>query len=31
MNSPAAKPRTIFAIAWEVIREPMFLRLVAWG
>ncbi len=28
---PSAKPRGIFAIAWEVVREPMFLLLVACG
>ena len=28
---PSAKPRNIFAIAFEVIREPMFLLLVAGG
>ncbi len=28
---PSAKPRSIFAIAAEVIREPMFLLLVAGG
>lgn len=28
---PSAKPRSIFAIAFEVIREPMFLLLVAGG
>ena len=28
---PSAKLRSIFAIAWEVIREPMFLLLVACG
>jgi Ca2+-transporting ATPase len=28
---PSAKPRSIFAIAWEVAREPMFLLLVACG
>ena len=28
---PSAKPRSIFAIAWEVVREPMFLLLVACG
>ena len=25
---PSAKPRTILAIAWEVVRQPMFLQLV---
>jgi len=28
---PSAKPRSIFAIAFEVIREPMFLLLIAGG
>jgi Ca2+-transporting ATPase len=28
---PSSKPRSIFAIAWEVVREPMFLLLVACG
>ncbi|MEI8242396.1 MAG: cation-translocating P-type ATPase [bacterium] len=28
---PSSKPRSIFAIAWEVVREPMFLMLVACG
>ncbi|HSD82740.1 MAG TPA: HAD-IC family P-type ATPase, partial [Anaerolineae bacterium] len=28
---PSTKPRSIFAITWEVIREPMFLLLVACG
>jgi P-type Ca2+ transporter type 2C len=28
---PSAKQRSIFAIAWEVAREPMFLLLVACG
>ncbi len=28
---PSAKPRSIFAIAFEVIREPMFLLLVGGG
>ncbi len=28
---PSAKPRSIFAITWSVIREPMFLLLVAGG
>ncbi len=28
---PCSKPRSIFAIAWEVVREPMFLLLVACG
>ena len=28
---PSAKPRSIIAIAWEVVREPMFLLLVACG
>ena len=28
---PSAKPRSILAIAWEVVREPMFLLLVACG
>jgi Ca2+-transporting ATPase len=26
---PSAKPRSIFAIAWGVVQEPMFLLLVA--
>lgn len=28
---PSSKPRSVFAIAWEVVREPMFLMLVACG
>jgi Ca2+-transporting ATPase len=28
---PSARPRTLFAIAWEVVREPMFLLLIASG
>jgi len=28
---PSARPRTIFAIALEVVKEPMFLLLVAGG
>jgi len=28
---PSSKPRTILAIAWEVVKEPMFLLLVAGG
>ena len=28
---PTTKPRSIFAIAFEVVREPMFLLLVACG
>ena len=28
---PSAKPRSLFAIAWDVVREPMFLLLVACG
>ena len=28
---PSSKRRSIFAIAWEVVREPMFLLLVACG
>jgi Ca2+-transporting ATPase len=28
---PSAKRRSILAIAWEVVREPMFLLLVACG
>jgi Ca2+-transporting ATPase len=28
---PSSKPRNIFVIAWEVVREPMFLMLVACG
>lgn len=28
---PSAKPRSVFAIAFEVAREPMFLLLVAGG
>ena len=28
---PSARPRSIFKIAWEVVREPMFLLLVACG
>ena len=28
---PSSKPRSIFAIAWEVVREPMFLLLVVAG
>src|SRR6476646_7432299 len=25
---PSAKPRSLWAIAWEVVREPMFLLLI---
>ena len=28
---PSAKKRSILAIAWEVVREPMFLLLIAGG
>ena len=28
---PSAKPRTVFDTAWDVVREPMFLLLVACG
>jgi Ca2+-transporting ATPase len=28
---PSSKPRTIWAIAWGVVREPMFLLLLAAG
>ena len=28
---PSAKPRSVVAIAWDVVREPMFLLLVAAG
>ncbi|HEY3296050.1 MAG TPA: cation-translocating P-type ATPase [bacterium] len=28
---PSSKRRSIFAIAWDVVREPMFLLLVACG
>ena len=28
---PSAAPRRLWAIAWEVVREPMFLLLVACG
>jgi Ca2+-transporting ATPase len=28
---PSSRERTIFRIAWEVVREPMFLLLVACG
>jgi len=28
---PSAKPRSVWAIAWEVVREPMFLLLVGCG
>jgi len=28
---PSAKPRSILAITWDVVREPMFLLLVACG
>lgn len=28
---PSAKPRSFLAIAWEVLREPMILLLVAAG
>jgi len=28
---PSTKPRSVFAIAFEVVREPMFLLLVACG
>src|SRR5690349_8633728 len=26
---PSAKPRSVLAIAWETVREPMFLLLIA--
>ena len=26
---PSAKPRSLWSIAWEVVREPMFLLLVS--
>ena len=28
---PSAKPRTWFEIAWDVVREPMLLLLLAAG
>jgi len=28
---PSAKPRSPWAIAWEVVREPMFLLLIGAG
>ena len=28
---PTAKPRTVFATAWEIVREPMILLLVGAG
>ena len=28
---PAARPRTVLAIALEVVREPMFVLLIATG
>jgi P-type Ca2+ transporter type 2C len=28
---PSARPRTVFAIAFDVVREPMFMLLVACG
>ncbi len=28
---PTSKPRSFFAIAWDVVREPMFLLLVSCG
>ncbi|MFZ2470591.1 MAG: cation-translocating P-type ATPase [Methanothrix sp.] len=28
---PSSKPRTVLATAWEVVRQPMFLLLVAGG
>ncbi len=28
---PSSKSRSIFATAWEVVREPMFLLLLACG
>lgn len=28
---PSSKPRSLFAIAWTVLREPMFLMLLACG
>jgi Ca2+-transporting ATPase len=28
---PSAKPRSLFAIAWRVMREPMFILLIACG
>ncbi|MBY0243264.1 MAG: ATPase, partial [Burkholderiaceae bacterium] len=28
---PSAKPRSLFAIAWAVLREPMFILLIACG
>ena len=27
----SAKPRSLFAIAWSVLREPMFILLIACG
>ncbi|MDP5142109.1 cation-translocating P-type ATPase [Rheinheimera baltica] len=28
---PSAKPRSIFAIAWSIVREPMFILLISCG
>ncbi|MGV8893965.1 MAG: cation-translocating P-type ATPase [Burkholderiaceae bacterium] len=28
---PSAKPRSLFAIAWAVVREPMFVLLISCG
>ena len=28
---PSAKPRSLFAIAWTIVREPMFILLIACG
>ena len=28
---PSAKPRSVLAIAWRVVREPMFMLLIACG
>ncbi|MFN7835758.1 MAG: cation-translocating P-type ATPase [Burkholderiaceae bacterium] len=28
---PSAKPRSLFAMAWAVLREPMFILLIACG
>ncbi len=28
---PSSKPKNLFALAWGVVREPMFLLLVACG
>ncbi|MDP5137858.1 cation-translocating P-type ATPase [Rheinheimera baltica] len=28
---PSAKPRSLFAIAWSIVREPMFILLISCG